>query len=824
MVPFLNRPIMEYSLHLLRRHGFIQAVASLHYLPEAIMNYFGDGRDWKINLRYSLERSPLGTAGGVRLAAQGFDETFVVLSGDGITDIDLEQAIAFHRQRGALATIVLTRVENPLEFGVVLVDKDGRIRRFLEKPGWSQVFSDTINTGIYILEPEVLEFIPPEVPYDFSQDLFPALLAAKKPLFGFVAEGYWCDIGNLEQYRQASIDFLQGKIRLPAPGEEIAPGIWAAKSAAIDPRARLNPPLVIGEGTTVAAGAWVDSFTVLGKDVVMESGASSKRSIIWDRAQLGYRSEVRGSVLGTRVRLAERAAVLEGAVLADDVFLGRGAIVRPRVKVWPAKVLENETVLTDHLIWGATQRKTLFGHKAITGKVNYELTPELAAKLGAAFGTLFERGSTVVVGSDGGPAANLIKGALLSGLLSTGINVYDLGQEANLTPITRYAVVALAARGGIHLKSSHVFKDGLSLEFFDARGLNISQKLERKIENALERDDYRRVSSRLAGQTTYQAGLAEAYRRNVLRQVDTARLRQHPQRLVLLHPAAATSLLLDLFAELGWNIHSVPYQHDFSLDLPAKLKESWEVEQSVPEPRWDELPPVLVEAARVALEHLRADLAAVMGPAGEELILVTENGKVVEKGTYTLLATQVYLRRHPQGAVVLPVTAPQAAEKLVGNGGHLVRSASRLPILLEKAWEASGANSPADGLYQRVPFWLYQLDAPLALLLVLEELTLAGITLGRYLTRLPRFSEARAAVPCRTEAKGRVLRKLTEEAGETALEALEGVTFQLGRGRALILPDAVEPLCQIYCEASTLEDAAELARHFAQRVKELAQE
>ncbi|MCL5039415.1 MAG: sugar phosphate nucleotidyltransferase [Firmicutes bacterium] len=868
MVPFLNRPIMEYSLHLLRQHNLTQAVATLHYLPEAITSYFTSGQDWGINLSYSLEQFPLGTAGGVRQAARNFRETFVVLSGDGITDIDLSQAITFHRRQGALATIVLTRVENPLEYGIVLTDRDGRIKRFLEKPGWGQVFSDTINTGIYILEPQVLEHIPPDRPYDFSQDLFPSLLAAQAPLFGFVAEGYWCDIGNLEQYRQASFDFLQGKIKTLPPGELISPGIWAARGASIDTKARLVPPVVIGEGSSLGPGAWLDSFTILGRDVLVETNASSKRSIIWDRSQLGHRAQVRGSVLANRVRLAERASVFEGAVLADDVVLGRGAVVRPKVKVWPAKFLENEAVLSDHLIWGATQRKTLFGHKEITGRANFDITPELAAKLGAAFGSHMERGSWVVVGSDGEAAAEMLKGALITGLLSTGVHVHDLGKEAVLTPVTRYAVLALQSQGGIHLKAAFRSQGSLSLEFFDHRGLNIPEKMERKLGNALERDDFRRVEPRSAGRVSLQTGMLDAYRQNLLKQIDTLSLKRWPQHLVALFPTALTDLVSALFAELGWTIRYIPYQPDSvakgKADLPDDLAPfsppTGDDHTAAPSRRGERarpgtvpppdptdgvqspelsIPAELIQSAREAQQNWGAELAAVIGPSGEELVLLTGTGRIVQGGTYTLLATQLSLHRHPESPIVLPITAPSAAERLVAlEKGQVLRTTSSLPNLLDKAWEmgktarvigfppsAKDQATPRDrGLYQRVPFWLYQLDALTGLLMVLEALAQERTSLDRLIASLPTFVQTQLSVVCGPEAKGRVLRQLSEEAGSMVEEeSLEGVTFHFEKGRALILPDAIESLCQIYCEASTLEDAADLAQRYARKVQELTQ-
>ena len=218
---------MEHILELLREHGFEDVVVTVAFLPQAIRSYFGDGENLGLNIEYSVEESPLGTAGSVRLGSDRLDDTFLVISGDALCDIDLGKIVEFHKEKGAAVTIGLKSVDNPLEFGIVVTDEDGRVERFLEKPSWGQVFSDTINTGIYVLEPEVLRHIPTDRPYDFSKELFPLLLEMGRPIYGYVCEGYWQDIGNLDQYRQANFDALDEKVRLNVLGAE-------------DPRRRLG--------------------------------------------------------------------------------------------------------------------------------------------------------------------------------------------------------------------------------------------------------------------------------------------------------------------------------------------------------------------------------------------------------------------------------------------------------------------------------------------------------------------------------------------------------------------------------------------------------
>src|SRR3954470_2294374 len=214
MLPLANKPMMEHIVSLLKRHGFDDIVVTLAFMPNAIRTYFGDGSEFGVRMVYATEEQPLGTAGSVRNAMDELDERFLVISGDVLTDIDLAQIVAFHEEREAMATIGLVAVENPLEFGIVITREDGSIERFLEKPTWGQVFSDTINTGIYVLEPEIFDFIPEGRPVAFPGEVFPALLEPEKPLYGFTCEGYWEDVGTLEAYVGAHKDVLDGKVAL----------------------------------------------------------------------------------------------------------------------------------------------------------------------------------------------------------------------------------------------------------------------------------------------------------------------------------------------------------------------------------------------------------------------------------------------------------------------------------------------------------------------------------------------------------------------------------------------------------------------------------
>ena len=337
MVPLADRPLLDYVLRLLAKGGWDEVALTLCYLPEQVEAYFGDGSQFGVKLHYLVEEQPLGTAGSVKRAANLFDGTVLIGSGDALSDFDLQAALAFHRERQALVTIVLTRVESPLEYGVVITRPDGRIVRFLEKPGWGEVFSDTVNTGFYLVEPEVFDLVPPGRPFDFSRDLFPVLLERGAGIYGYIAAGYWSDIGTIEQYRRSHLDFLAGRMRLSPPGREIGPGIWVGQGVEIHAEARIDGPVYLGDYCRIERGAYVGPHTCLGEYGFLGEGSSVKHSVLWRQVYLGPGTEVRGGIIGDHTVLRNNVSVYEGAVIGSECLVGAHAVIHPRVKFGRAR-------------------------------------------------------------------------------------------------------------------------------------------------------------------------------------------------------------------------------------------------------------------------------------------------------------------------------------------------------------------------------------------------------------------------------------------------------------------------------------------------------
>ncbi|MEI6306387.1 MAG: NDP-sugar synthase, partial [Deltaproteobacteria bacterium] len=254
MIPLFNRPIMLHIVELLKKHDITDLVMLLYHQPEVIKKFFRDGSDFGVKITFVTPLQDMGTAGAVKAAEKYLDESFLVISGDLLTDFNLKKVMDFHKDNKAMATITLTSVKDPLQFGVVITNKEKRITQFLEKPGWGEVISDTINTGIYVLEPEVFKYIPEGENFDFSQDLFPQMLANKDPLFGFPAKGYWRDIGNTDSYREAYHDIFRGKINLKIdePKQDyVGKDLRMGTEVNLEDASGLSGTVVIGDNTQI---------------------------------------------------------------------------------------------------------------------------------------------------------------------------------------------------------------------------------------------------------------------------------------------------------------------------------------------------------------------------------------------------------------------------------------------------------------------------------------------------------------------------------------------------------------------------------------------
>ena len=419
MLRLMGQPLMAHAVRLLARHGIHDIGVTLGYMPEAIQSFFGDGGDFDARLHYYIERMPLGTAGGVKQASALLGETFVVLSGDGLTDLDIAKAAAFHRAKGALATLVLKHADDPLDYGVVDTDPDGRVRSFQEKPDWAEVLTDTVNTGIYLLEPEVLAHIPEGRPCDFGHELFPRLVKAGLPVYGYVTDDYWCDVGDVGAYLAAHADCMEGRVRLPGL-ESFRGKAILRPGAAVDRAAVLEGPCLIEAGARVRAGAYVGPYSVVGANCEIGEGASVKRGVLWPGARLMAHAQARGCVLGAGAALSEGAQAYEESVLGTGAAVEARGVLLSGAKLWPGKRVDPGERLDANRVWGCGERGFHAGALPVD-------SPADAARAAQAV-TAALKPREVALGRDDAPLSLALWHAAAAGIMAQDARVIDAGR------------------------------------------------------------------------------------------------------------------------------------------------------------------------------------------------------------------------------------------------------------------------------------------------------------------------------------------------------------------------------------------------------------
>ncbi|MFD0886806.1 sugar phosphate nucleotidyltransferase, partial [Streptosporangium algeriense] len=634
LLPVINRPIMEHVLRLLRRHGFTETVVTVQFLAALVRNYFGDGDELGMSLYYATEDTPLGTAGSVKNAAGKLrDEPFLVISGDALTDMDLTDMIRFHRENGALVTIGLKRVPNPLEFGIVIVDDRGRVERFLEKPTWGQVFSDTVNTGVYVMEPEVLDEIAAGEAADWSADVFPRLLARGAPLYGYVADGYWEDVGTHESYLRAQADVLSGRVRVDIDAFEVSPGVWVAEGASVDPDAVLKGPLYVGDYAKVEAGAELREFTVLGSNVVVREGAFLHRAVVHDNVYVGPSAHLRGCVVGKNTDLMTGVRIEEGAVVGDECIIEAEAYVSSGVKVYPFKTVEAGAVVNTSVIWEPRGQRSLFGPRGVSGLVNVEITPELCVRLASAYATTLRKGASVITSRDSSRAARALKRAVISALTASAINVLDL--EAAPLPVSRFHTARESAVGGIALRTTPGDPQSVDIVFMDEHGADLSQGAQRKLERIFSRQEFRRAFPGEIAELSFPARAIEDYTYELLRCVDVTGVRDADLKVVVDCAGGTSSLVLpSLLGRVGVEVLTVNNRLDDASPTET-LAERRRALQRLSE---------LVGSARAAF-GVRFD------PVGERIALVDETGQLISEERALLVVPDLVAAERRGGRV-----------------------------------------------------------------------------------------------------------------------------------------------------------------------------
>ncbi len=801
---------MELIVELLHKHGLREVVATLHYLADEIETYFGDGSAHGVTMHYVVEDTPLGTAGAVKMAHDLLiGETFLVISGDALTNLDLFAVVRHHREQGNDVTIALQRVTNPLEFGVVVTDESGRIVRFLEKPSWGEVFSDTINTGIYVLEPSILDRMQRGKVYDFSKDLFPDMLREGAKLGGYVIDAYWTDIGNLEQYQQANYDAISGYVGIEFPGTQVAPGVYAGEGTRIDPDARIEGPVVIGRDVRIAAGTSIVGPTVIGDRTIVGRAANVSRSVLWEDVYVGEEASLSDCTVADRNIIEKRAKVNENTVLGRGCTIGAGATVNAHLKLWPDKWVSAGSIVSMSLIYGQKWPGSLFGSVGISGLANLEITPEFALKLGQAFGTWLKPGQTVMTSRDTHPASRVMNRCVISGLLSVGVNVLDL--RSYPLPLARYAV-RVGSDGGMHVRVAPDDPNSIVFEFFDGTGIGIDKGAERKIENLFFREDFRRTPMDEVGRLDFPSRALERYTASFAQALHAEAIKFANFRVVIDYAFGNASIVLPQILG-GLGVEQIALNAYFDA---AKVRTFHEDRERH------------LQQLTSVVTSLEANLGVLIDADGETVTVVDDAGQIVGRNRLMALLTLLVARATPGARIAMPLTVPTVVERIAAdNGATIVRTRSDRRSLMALAEQEGRGLAFAGGMNYELIFPEFQpaFDGIYATAKIMELLAAEHRPLSELVAMIPAWHVAGRVVPCPWDRKGAVMRSLHDEAahgGNGKVETLDGIRLPRSDGWVLVLPDATDASVNVWAEGNSDDEAARYADEIVERVRAIA--
>lgn len=804
MIPLLNRPIMLHIVELLKSYEITDLVMLLYHQPLVIKNFFRDGSEFGVKITYVTPLEDMGTAGAVKCAEKFLDERFVVISGDLLTDFNLEKILAFHNDNGAKATITLTSVKDPLQFGVVITDKEKRIIQFLEKPGWGEVISDTINTGIYVLEPEVLQYIPAGENFDFSQDLFPLLLEKKEPLYGVPAKGYWRDIGNTDSYREAHHDIFKGKVNVKIDeGKQdfVGKDLRIGADVRLDDPVNLAGTVVIGDNSQIIGHPLI-SDSVIGRNCIIEDGVRLSRCVVWDNVYIKRGTRISDSVICNNVRIGHGVVIEEGCIVAEETSIGEETFIKRDVKIWPRKVIEAGSTVTGNLIWGEKWRKSLFEGAMIKGLTNIELTPEFVAKLGCAYGTSLGKGSFVLVGRDAALSSRMLKRSFLGGILSAGVNVRDLKMIP--LPIIRYKLNTYGEVGGVIFRQSMDDPASTDIVFLDGDGLDFSSAMGKNFERIFYKENFRRAHHSEPGGITELPQVLDFYREGFLRNIDRDLLRKRNLKAVIdFNYSPAGQVLPAILNDLGCEV----------IALNAYVDEERGAKKA------EEKPGGLLQLSKI-VQTLEAHAGFWLDPDGEQITLIDNAGKIYEPAELLILMVSLLLKVGERGTFVIPVSAPSVIEQVTMEKRCTVnRTKNSDRVMIEAALASETVMAGSMNGQLAFPRFQPAFDGMFAIAKILELVAATAIPLSRATSDVPHRAFLQTSIPCIREMKGGIMRKMSEDSLEKEATFIDGIKVHFGEDWLLVLPDQYRSCIHVVVEAKDPKVAKRLLDEYTGKVE-----
>lgn len=798
MVPILNVPMMGHIVNLLKKHNITDIKSLLYFQPDKITGYFENGSDFGITMSYKHAEADYGTAGAVKFANTDLKERCIVISGDVLTDFDLTQAIEFHKSKNSIATILLTRVQSPIEYGIVITETDGRIVRFLEKPSWGQVFSDTINTGIYILEPEALDLIPYKEDFDFSKDLFPLMLEKNMPLYGYVAEGYWRDVGNLSEYQTAQFEALRGLVDLGF-NKKWESDTQLGDNNVIATSVKFLGKNVIGNNTKIGENCTLENC-VIGDDVIIGNGCRLKDVTTWKNVLIGDMVEMSDDVICNDVIINDFVNISENVFIAENCNIGKGARLFSNIKLWPRKVIEEGATLFRSLVQEDRWNRELFTDARISGISNIEINPDFGTKFGAALGMAFGKNTTLLASRDPDIVSRIIKRSITAGSLSVGVTVNDLQQIS--IPQTRQELRVGKYAGGLHVRKSPRNPEHTDIIIFNKDGRDITLDITKKIERFFFGEDIKRVNSNEIGELTFPERTQEYYIGRYLKSLKIDLIVHRKFKLLMDYSfGLASTIFPNILGKLYAEVISLNNYVDGS--------------KFHPDPTDGEAP---MDDTGKIMRSLGYELGFRMQAGAEKIAIIDERGKWYSSVRLLSIITKLFLETNKDKEpykIAVSIIAPREIEDIAsGYNVEVLRIKNSHSAMMEATLDESVLF--VGGVYGGFifPEFLFASDGMFTVGKMLEMLAVLNLTPSHIDESLPKRFQKIIEVPVAWEFKGTVMRCAMAHSRNMEKQLVEGVKIFVDNKSVIVLPAKEQASFLVYGEGDTQVEADEIATQY----------
>ncbi len=805
MLPIVNKPMMEHTMMTLKDLGITEFIVLLYFKPEIIKDYFGDGSDFGIKITYVVPDDDYGTAGAVKLAQEHIgDDNFIIISGDLVTDFDFQKIFDYHKEKQSKLTITLTSVDNPLEFGVVIANEEGKIEKFLEKPSWGEVFSDTINTGIYIIEPEIINHIPKNEAFDFAKDLFPKLMQEGIDLMAGYAEGYWRDVGNPESYRDVYDDILSAKVDLTISGQKstFPDGVLYSETPYdLDKSIEIIGTVVLGKNVLLKKGIKLNNV-VIGDNVTIGKESKIRNSVIWNDVNIDRNVVLDGCVICNNNEIGKNVTAKAGLILAEGCQIGQLVNIEQDVTIWSDKVIEDAAIVSHSLILGSKYKNSIFEHGKVIGQSNVELSCEMATKLGEAFGAQIPVGSTVLMARDYQKNSRMLKRAFLGGLLSSGIDVIDYSDiptavlRCNLSQFDEYAA-------GVYFNQKLDDPTSTVITFYNCEALRINSDVAKKVEKAFFKETFRRVDYSNIGQIFdaeheeeykgYKKGIEKLFKAHMFKCLE-CRI-----AVDMMHGMSA-EVFPDVLNDLGvdnimFNAH--PDEHRIA-NIKSLAKQSNSDMSTV-------------------VKALNLDAGFMLYPYGQRLDIVCNEGELLGKQSALYVVLSLLNMEAKAKGIKRSVFLPTWAADIV-YFDCLDISRGQYSNFKAEDIKRYDLVATGDGNFAFTEFSTHR-DSMYATLRILEMMLNHDIKLSEIIASLPTFYYNIIQRKCSQALKGKMMRKFLEDAKGKKSSTLDGVKIWLDEHDwILMIPDQYSDNLNLYIQAENVVRGKKILAEYTAKI------